>query len=151
METNQVLDGDFPQNRTLDVEARLASGGKRFINYIIDRIASYVVAILVFVFIFAIDENALNDEEDLDLIYLLLVYGSITLYYSVMEVAFGKTLGKLITGTKVVTKDGHHPNFGNTLGRTLCRFIPFEPFSFLGNKAIGWHDSITNTRVINDK
>jgi hypothetical protein len=30
--------------------------------------------------------------------------------------------------------------------RTICRFIPFEAFSFFGQK--GWHDSISGTNVV---
>jgi hypothetical protein len=43
------------------------------------------------------------------------------------------------------------PPFGTMVLRSLCRLIPFEPFSFLGSDARGWHDSITKTRVVRKK
>jgi hypothetical protein len=33
--------------------------------------------------------------------------------------------------------------------RTLCRFIPFEPISFLGG-AGGWHDRFSSTFVVKE-
>jgi uncharacterized RDD family membrane protein YckC len=54
------------------------------------------------------------------------------IYYVAQEALWSRTLGKLITGTKVVNEDGSKLTFGRALGRTLCRLIPFEPLSFLG-------------------
>lgn len=67
-------------------------------------------------------------------------------YYVLFEGVWGRTPGKLIFGTVVVNASGGKPWFGRILVRTLCRFIPFEPFSFLGKR--GWHDSIPNTYVV---
>ncbi len=69
-------------------------------------------------------------------------------YYLGFEWAFGRTVGKLITGTRVVSASGERVGFGGIVGRTLCRLIPFEAFSFLGAEARGWHDSMTNTYVV---
>jgi uncharacterized RDD family membrane protein YckC len=70
----------------------------------------------------------------------------IVAYYLVFEGLWGRTPGKWVCGTRVVDEDGRKPAFGTVVKRTLCRFIPFEPFSFLGER--GWHDSISKTRVI---
>ena len=71
-------------------------------------------------------------------------------YYTVLEVISGRTLGKLLTGTKVVATNGSPASVGQILGRSLCRFIPFEAFSFFGGagRPVGWHDSISKTRVV---
>jgi uncharacterized RDD family membrane protein YckC len=74
----------------------------------------------------------------------------IILYYTLSESLFKVTFGKLITGTRVVNEEGTTPSFGQALGRTLCRFIPFEPWSFLFNDR-GWHDSISGTYVIKER
>jgi uncharacterized RDD family membrane protein YckC len=72
------------------------------------------------------------------------------LYYGLLEgISKGKTLGKLITGTRAVREDGTPISFGDAFKRTLCRIIPFEPFSAFGYKP--WHDSITNTIVIKEQ
>ena len=62
--------------------------------------------------------------------------------------ANGQSIGKMITGTIVVTEDGQKPSFGQILGRSFARIVPFEPFSFLGNDASGWHDKWSETKVI---
>ena len=72
-------------------------------------------------------------------------------YYMLFEIFWQKTPGKWITRTKVVMADGSKPDFLHILGRTFSRFIPFEPFSFLGKNPVGWHDQLSKTRVINDK
>lgn len=71
-------------------------------------------------------------------------------YAIVSEALFQRTLGKMITGTCVVRADGTKPTFGQIVGRSFARFIPFEAFSFLGGKGfpVGWHDSLSGTRVI---
>ena len=70
-------------------------------------------------------------------------------YYIVFEAAFGWTFAKLITGTRVIRVDGTKPKVPQILGRTLARFIPFEPFSVLfSDSKLGWHDSLSNTRVV---
>jgi uncharacterized RDD family membrane protein YckC len=80
----------------------------------------------------------------------LLGFIILLIYYVPQEAFSGRTLGKMITGTKAVNEDGSKLTFGKVLGRTLCRFIPFEAFSFLGgqNKPKGWHDRIPKTKVI---
>jgi hypothetical protein len=46
----------------------------------------------------------------------------------------------------VVGELDERPAFSQVVGRTLCRFIPFEVFSFFGEA--GWHDSIPKTQVV---
>jgi uncharacterized RDD family membrane protein YckC len=120
-----------------------ASIGARFLNLIIDQA---VRVALVFVLGFAL---ALSGAEEaartLGFVASLLV---IFLYYVVLEGTTGRTIGKLVTGTRVVTVNGGKPTFGQILGRTLARFIPFEPFSFLGSTNTGWHDRMSKTRVV---
>lgn len=70
-------------------------------------------------------------------------------YFVVMETIFQRTLAKLLTGTIVVTKSGTRPSFGQVLGRSLARLIPFEALTFLFDEhPVGWHDSLSKTRVV---
>lgn len=68
-------------------------------------------------------------------------------YYIIFEGVTGRTLGKLVTGTKVVNELGNKASFYQIVGRTFSRLIPFEAFSFLGERGRGWHDSIPRTYV----
>lgn len=69
-------------------------------------------------------------------------------YYFILEGFFNITIGKCITGTTIVSSDGSRPSAKQRIGRTFCRLIPFEPFSFFNADARGWHDSYTGTYVV---
>ncbi|KRB54305.1 RDD family protein [Flavobacterium sp. Root186] len=136
-------------------EKLLASNGSRFINYILD-----IVIILVLIFFISLMIAFLaNFMGWNDLLYWLgnlsdlegqLVFVVISIfYYSLSEGLFGRSIGKFVTGTVVVDENGEKPSFGTIFKRTLCRLIPFDGFSFLGSR--GWHDSISDTYVVNKK
>lgn len=72
------------------------------------------------------------------------------IYYLVLEGLFARSIAKFITGTVVVDENGEKPDFATVFKRSLCRFIPFDAFTFLGGSR-GWHDSISNTYVVNKK
>ena len=86
-----------------------------------------------------------------DLGYRLLFTVTFFLYYSLMEGLTQRTLGKLITGTMVVTEDGSKPQLKSILGRSLCRIFSIEAFSFLAEYPRGWHDSASGTYVVKVK
>jgi len=70
------------------------------------------------------------------------------LYYVIFETLWQRTLGKFITGTKVVTATGSKPTFDAIGIRTLARYVPFEPLSVWSERVLGWHDRWTGTYVI---
>ena len=127
----------------------MASTGQRLGNMFLDFIFYFVFcfcigAIMGLVGIGDVIEG-MNDHLLGAIIFLI--------YFVPQEAFSGRTLGKLITGTKAVTEDGTNLTFGKALGRTLCRFIPFEAFSFLGGQGRpkGWHDRIPKTKVISTR
>lgn len=141
-----------------DIETRLvqASAGKRFLNYIIDLVVFYVI-IFVLGFVFAIIAPStieLFEANDiwtqlLSRLIALLMYGIIMGF---LEALFkGRTLGKLITGTKVVNADGSTISASTAFQRGLSRAVPFEVFSALGSPSYPWHDEWTKTYVIDLK
>ena len=120
--------------------------GVRFANFIIDRIVSYVIAMLLGVVLALVNMELLESISDFaDTMITLLIY---ILYYIVMEYQFQTTIGKLITGTVVVDKEGNKPTLKAIVGRSFSRIVPFEAFSFLGSEATGWHDTWSKTRVV---
>jgi uncharacterized RDD family membrane protein YckC len=120
-----------------------ASRGARFANFIIDNVARFVFAAIVATVI------GIVRPDPSETVATILVLVSFLGYYVILESAFGWTVGKLITGTRVITEDGDKPGFLRVCGRTLARFIPFEPFSVLfGATPSGWHDSLSGTRVV---
>ncbi len=122
---------------------RDAPKSARFFNYLVDSVGGFAFAFLIVILLNIFGIKHLVDEEDNKVILIFLGI----IYYLLWESISGRTLGKLVTGTKVVTDEGEDIGFPEALGRTLCRFIPFEIFSFLFAKK-GWHDSITKTRVV---
>jgi len=134
-----------------------ASGSNRFVNYIVDRIVltliSYAVFILLGILLIFISDDLEGIVETFDnmnpiLDYVLSCLVLILLYFLFEVLLKGKTIGKYITNTKVVNKQGERPSVDQILIRSFCRFIPFNAFSFLGNIPRGWHDEISNTYVV---
>lgn len=146
---NTILDRPFDEGSELDLTP--ASTGKRFANYIIDMVVYYILsAILGAVFAFSSPQMVLEENSSSRLTLYLTIFLILFAYYTVMEAAFnGKTVGKLITRTRAVREDGSPLGWDKAALRTLCRFIPFEAFSFFSG-SIGWHDSIPKTLVVND-
>ncbi|MFD1603709.1 RDD family protein [Flavobacterium artemisiae] len=140
-------------------EGITASGNKRFANYIVDYAATYILSYLFGIalpFIINIMDSFGYTGLgfwyfNLSIFYSFLIGIFLTIiYYFAMEALSGRSLGKFVTGTIVVDENGLKPTPKKILIRTLCRFIPFEAFTFL-NSARGWHDSISDTYVVNKK
>lgn len=135
-----------------------ASSGKRLANYLIDMVFCYMIAIfwaILYAAISPLGAEALNDRTNgavggLGLRLLsLIMYG---LIMGLIEGIFrGKSIGKLITGTKAVNADGTDISFGKALARGFARAVPLEAFSALGNPSYPWHDKWTDTYVIDEK
>ena len=135
------------------VRAKVADKGKRFTNYLIDQF--FVIgfgfilgAVLGLVIAFFAPEHlSVFDGGNRLLNYGLGIFITL-LYYSFFEGFTGRTLGKFVTKTKVVTEEGDRPDFGTIFVRSLCRNIPFNAISFLSSDTVGWHDQFSKTRVV---
>lgn len=125
----------------------LAGKGRRFGTMLVDQVTYYLLCAVIFAIVIAmLGEQSVDGAKA----YLVSI-PAFLLYYVGFEGTIGRTPGKFVFGTRVVTNDGGAPSFGQAIGRTLSRLIPFEPFSvLLANKGevIGWHDSIARTKVI---
>ena len=143
---NTLLDHDELQPNELII----ASTGKRFANYLIDVIGFYIFVILfggIFGFLFFSEESEAGTSIIVSWFFGIVIIVS---YYTLLEGSLrGKTLGKYITRTRAVTADGEPVDFHKAFIRSLCRLIPFEAFSYLGG-GLGWHDTISNTMVVED-
>lgn len=125
----------------------LAGKGRRFGTLLVDHALYYVLCgVIGVIVVLAFGEDAVQGGRA----YLISIPVFLA-YYAGFEGALGRTPGKFLFGTRVVTNAGGPPSFGQALGRTLSRMIPFEPFSVLfasDGETIGWHDSIARTKVI---
>lgn len=120
---------------------------RRFVNYLVDYLAQ-IGAIMLLVFVLSMVGAQEMVDAILALPDLVIGLGAVLLYYGLLEGLFGRSLGKWITGTQVVTTEGKPASFGAIIGRTLCRFIPFEVFSIFSRGRICWHDQIPSTKVV---
>lgn len=131
----------------------------RFAHLIIDRIvvfslfaafgvfSSLTYQLLGIEYFIEIAEKLASVNKFTDIIITTLVY---LLYLTLMEYfTKGRTVGKYITGSKVISTDGTEPKFQDYVIRNLSRIVPFDALSFFGEN--GWHDSWSDTRVINIK
>lgn len=140
---------DAPEPLDIESTAKV----RRFFNWLIDKIVLYALWAVgggVAIAIYGEPVEIWFDEMHWSLDYGL-SYLSIIVYYTFMEGAFGCTLGKLITQTRVVDQYGRPPTFRRALLRSLGRLIPFELFSVLmsdDESRRGWHDSLAKTYVI---
>ena len=126
-----------------------ATAGKRFLNYLIDSITAYGIVMVYAVAIGYLSTMTSSVEILIEgPLSTVIIYGLFIGYYFLTELTMGCTLGKLLTNTRVVNLADGKASWGQILGRTAARFIPFEPFSFLGANASGWHDSLSKTKVI---
>jgi len=143
---DEILDA---QEKFENPEKYLADKGIRFVNYILDRIGMYI---FMYSILSLVGDNLFASEMDDEMsdLGLLLLFMSLFGYWIIFEYAFGKSPAKFLTRTKVVTKQGYRPSLLQIIGRTFCRFIPFEPFSFFGSRPVGWHDSLSSTLVVKD-
>lgn len=116
----------------------------RFFNHVIDILFFWILWI-AHVFLFDVETVADLSSGVVRIIYFTIFF---FLYHFLFELLFGRTIGKFITGTKVIDEDGNKPNFLTLLVRNAGRLIPFNAISFLLFKA-GWHDAISKTTVVN--
>ena len=141
-----------------DVPYRLvqAGHGQRLANYLVDMISFYLVFFIVSFIIIVVNPavaDNISGERDgfglLERLVALLLYG---MYMGIVESLFrGRSLGKLITGTKVVNEDGSPISAQTALLRGLCRAVPFNAFSALGAPCFPWHDKWTKCYVVDIK
>jgi uncharacterized RDD family membrane protein YckC len=138
-----------------------ASSGKRFANYVIDRIAFLLIIFLSALFFLIVDVDDANSFINYYAVSLI-GFGSIfgSLFHGLAQGVFmgliegltrGKSLGKLITGTRTVNGDGTRINFKTALLRGLSRAAPLEVFSGLGSVSYPWHDKWTGTIVVDER
>ena len=132
----------------------LASKGERFLNFIIDLLIIYIIAVCIVATINIIGDvtnsyGVSNWVKSLSLIENLF-FGLVILffYYAFTEMYFSRTFAKYFTKTMVVRVDGSKPNTKNFMIRTVSRLNPIDPFSFLGKTERGLHDTLSATYVV---
>lgn len=149
------------QSTTLDLldfepELNRATTGQRFANYLIDIVIFYLLVFLISIilaFTFPSFISEISSEGGisglLDRLISLVLYA---VYMGIFETIFkGRSIGKLITGTKAVNLDGTNISVSTAFARGFSRAVPFCVFSAFGTPCNPWQDRWTNTIVIDVK
>jgi uncharacterized RDD family membrane protein YckC len=122
--------------RTSDISLRV-------INFTIDTIV--LMAIISFIncgIYFIYPETSDVNSTAFDILYFATFFS----YYFLFEALTGKTVGKLVTKTMVVNRNGSKPTLPSLIVRTLMRLIPFDGLTFILGSS-GLHDLISKTTV----
>ena len=131
-------------------QSNKAAKWKRLVNYTIDIIGYLIICLVlgyILGFVLAITGNDdFLESATFDVLSQLVALIVLFAYYFFFELLAAATPGKLITGTRVISRQGDTLDAGTIALRNLIRFIPFEPFSFLFSE--GWHDKWSKTTVV---
>ena len=144
-----------PKQLSPTVVLNKATQGTRLANYLIDAVVFYVLIFFFGAFLGIL--YTIGIKAPLQLISYIegnrafnYLFSSILYFIYIFSIEYltkGRSIGKFITKTRVVSIDGTVPTQKDFLIRSLSRLVPFEAVSFLiGND--GWHDSWSDTRVV---
>lgn len=144
------------QNLLTEFEVNLVQvgSGKRLANFIVDLIIFQIVFIILLIpFSILFPDMITYFESDsasaslIDRIITWIIYGFFMGFYEYFTK--GRTVGKIITGTKAVGANGENLSFDKAMLRGLSRIVPFEFLSAFGDPSYPWHDKWTDTYVVN--
>jgi uncharacterized RDD family membrane protein YckC len=125
------------------------TGSVRFLYYLADWVFCLLLWwIFTFAayFIYYRTGGVVGEQNSNLLVFAFYVFH--VFYYAFFESIFQQTPGKMLAKVKVVDEYGGKPKFTTILLRSLCRCVPFDNFSCLGEYSRGWHDSLSNTYVM---
>ncbi|MBO0938881.1 RDD family protein [Fibrella sp. HMF5335] len=146
----QSQDNLLRADELVEYQYEPASKASRFVNNFIDRIVAIFVT-LTLGGMFSYVGRLFSGSEQISGLTVLAGVLVFPAYYIILEWKLGKTVGKMITKTRVINDDGGPISLGQAIGRFLCRFIPFDSWVVLfSSSGRGLHDSIADTWVVND-
>lgn len=147
-----------PASIPIDGKYQLAGTGKRFATFLADRILMMLVVFCIAMLIELGGPETLSEIEEgyptyygrleeriFDYLAGLLLT---VVYYAIFEATTGRSPAKWIFGTMVLNNQQGRASFGQILGRSFARVIPFEPFSAFRSNGLMWHDSLSNTITV---
>jgi uncharacterized RDD family membrane protein YckC len=100
------------------------------VSLLVLRAIGAQIDILVILMLLIVPTAILGKEHLSDRVWdYIIVFWLVALiaYFVVFEALWGRTLGKLVTGTIVIDRDGRAPGFTKAIARTLLRLIEVNP------------------------
>lgn len=134
----------------LDLSYCRATTIKRFWNYFIDSTVIYFLMRVTLGLLNDVLQNVNIDTRSFKTrLFALLIYALIMVL--VEGLSKGKSLGKIITGTRAVKLNGSDLDFRTSFIRNIIRAIPLIWISAFGRPCAPWHDRWSDTYVIDEK
>lgn len=135
-------------------EVNYVDGWARFGGFLLDLvfilIFEAIVGVAIAVLVLTLGDESYIESQEFDIMTRLLTFLVIRpAYYIIFEGSSQASLAKMILGRVVVNEYGEKPSWGQIIGRSYGRIVPFEFFSCLGT--LGWHDTWSNTFVLRKK
>ncbi|MEM9917399.1 MAG: RDD family protein [Bacteroidota bacterium] len=155
----RIIDADYKHYNQASV-LTAAPKYKRFLNFFIDYficgtlLGMLAGMLLGLIFSFSGQNALLELYMSSFILKFALTLCIVILYYTTCEYGFqGKTIGKCLTKTRVVSCDGMPLSLRQIFLRSCARFLPFETISvLLGHQGKGgWHDQISKTMVVEEQ
>ena len=142
-EIENIVQEHTALEETIATEAKREVGfGLRAANFIIDLIVWSLIA-----FVLTLPFSVSNPTEKI--LGNLIMFISFILYFTIMELKFQQTIGKMITKTKVVTQENAQPELKALLLRSFFRlFFPFLPLLYFFTSHRWLHDMVSDTKVV---
>jgi uncharacterized RDD family membrane protein YckC len=154
---NTVSDADFAYEESVDNEVTVIGFNRRLLAALYD---GFLIAFLTFLLVFAIGflglfKDMFSETDPNRMRSLMIVAGLVLslLYFIISWGRSGQTIGKALTGTKVVRTDGTPLGYGKAFLRyvgfiisALVLSLGFLWINFDGRRQ-GWHDKIAGTLV----
>ena len=88
-------------------------------------------------------------ESPLFWLSLVMVVAAYTFAYAFLtEWLLGRSIGNLLTYTKIVSNDGSAPSFPQIMTRTIARHVPASAPKATDSDLRFWHDRVSSTVVV---
>ena len=117
--------------------------GSRVINYLVDTILVYLIGYGFYKW----HQFYVQFWSYKYVPFYFFFFGSMFAYYFIFETLTGRTIGKMVTFTRVRTLQNKRPNVLQTFIRSLLRLTIIDPF-FIPWLDRPLHDALSKTRVV---
>ena len=129
----------------MHVTYTIAGKQGRLMNFIIDIICITVFAVILQLIVNQVKYNSLVLLGHVDRGAMSL---SVILYYIIFEYFTGRTPGKYLTNTKVISLKAKRPTLFQVFVRTIMRMTFISFYSVLFGTELTFQDKLSNTRVV---
>jgi len=103
---------------------RYEAGWRRFFAILIDSIVLFVIFWLIGLITGGAKGSSVSLNGGPALVNMVIDFA----YFIVLEAQFGATVGKMVTGIKVVNADGSRLTWGGSVARNLMRLVDGFPY-----------------------